>query len=218
MRNGDGGTVSTYGGTAIDARRAIPSPASDLSTLVKEAADGNNEAWVALVDRFSGLVWSVARSYRLRQDDAAEVVQTTWLRLVEHLGDIREPERVGAWLATTARRLSLATIRHSDRDVPTDFLDSQLVSPDQIGELDAALDARHVRTALQRAVEELPEPGRALLRVLSADPAPSYAEVAAALDMPIGSIGPTRARSLERLRRSPHLAHRRSTADTLVAC
>lgn len=210
--------MSTYGGTTVDARRELPSVESDLATLVREAAEGNDQAWVALVDRFSGLVWSVARSFRLRQDDAAEVVQTTWLRLVEHLGDIREPERVGAWLATTARRLSLATIRHSGRDVPTEFVDSQLVSPDQIGELDAALDARQAQAALQRAVEELPEPGRALLRVLSADPAPSYAEVAAALDMPIGSIGPTRARSLERLRRSPYLVNRSSSAGTPVAC
>lgn len=210
--------MSTYGGTAIDVRREMPSHESDLATLVKEAADGDDRAWAALVDRFSGLVWSVARSFRLRPDDAAEVVQTTWLRLVEHLGDIRDPERVGAWLATTARRLSLATIRHSGRDVPTEFLDNQLVSPDQIGELDAALDARHTQAALKRAVEELPEPGRALLRVLSADPAPTYAEVAAALDMPIGSIGPTRARSLERLRRSPYLVNRRPTAGTPVAC
>lgn len=210
--------MSTYGGTAIDARREIAPHESELATLVKEAAEGDDRAWVALVDRFSGLVWSVARSFRLRPDDAAEVVQTTWLRLVEHLGDIREPERVGAWLATTARRLSLATIRHSGRDIPTDFIDNQLVSPDQISELDAALDARQAQAALKRAVEELPEPGRALLRVLSADPAPTYAEVAAALDMPIGSIGPTRARSLERLRRSPYLVNRSSTAGTPVAC
>lgn len=209
--------MSTYG-TTIGPRRGRISPESDLSMLVSAAAEGDNEAWIALVDRFSGLVWSVTRAFRLRQDDAAEVVQTTWLRLVEHLGDIREPERVGAWLATTARRLCLANIRNSGRDVPTEFMDNQLVSPDQIGELDAALDADHVRTALERAVEELPELGRALLRVLSADPAPSYAEVAAALDMPIGSIGPTRARSLERLRRSPHLAQRRSVVDTAVAC
>ncbi len=197
--------MGTYGGTAGEARRDRSS-GPGLRALVEEAAGRDEEAWAALVDRFSGLVWSVTRSFRLQQDDAAEVYQMTWLRLVEHLGDIQDPERIGAWLATTARRLCLTTIRHTGRHVATAFDENRLVAPDQSGDLDAALDAGRARTALWRAFEELPEPGRALLRVLSADPAPTYAEVASALDMPIGSIGPTRARSLERLRRSPHLA------------
>lgn len=191
---------------------------ASLSVLVKEAADGDEQAWVVLVDRFSGLVWSVTRSYRLSRDDAAEVFQMTWLRLVEHLGDIREPDRVGGWLSTTARRLCLVAIRKAGRDVPMEFEDYQVVSADQTVELDAALDAHHDRTALGRAFDDLPEPWRALLRVLAADPAPTYAEVAATLDMPIGSIGPTRARCIERLRRSPHLVGRMPDLGAAVAC
>jgi RNA polymerase sigma factor (sigma-70 family) len=173
--------------------------------LVRAAAEGDEQAGTALVERFSGLVWSVTRGFRLSHHDAAEVSQTTWLQLVEHLGDIREPERLGAWLATTTRRLCLTTLRKAGRAVPVDLDDGYLVSPDTTVELDWALDAGQRRAALSRALDDLPEPGKALLRLLSSDPAPSYAEAAAVLDMPIGSIGPTRARCLERLRRSPEL-------------
>lgn len=182
-----------------------------LAELVGEAATGDEQAWSALVDRFSGLVWSVTRAFRLSRDDAADVYQTTWLRFVEHLGHIREPERVGSWLATTTRRQCIVTLEKAGRAVPTEFEDSQLLAPDRTSELDAVLDAGQDRAALREAFDDLPERGRALLRVLSADPAPSYAEAAAVLDMPIGSIGPTRARCLERLRRSPQLV--RLTAD-----
>ena len=174
-----------------------------MATLVRSAAEGDQEAWAALVERFSGLVWSVTRGFRLSHHDAAEVAQATWLQLVEHLGDIREPERVGAWLATTTRRLCLTTLRRSGRALPMDLGDGWLVSPDSTAELDTALDAGQRSAALSRALDDLPEPGKALLRLLASDPAPTYAEAAAALDMPIGSIGPTRARCLERLRRSP---------------
>ncbi len=177
-----------------------------MSLLLDRAAEGDADAWTAIVERYSGLVWSVTRSFRLSRDDAAEVSQTTWLRLVEHLGTIREPERLGAWLATTTRRLCLMTLRRSYRTVPSDLDDTHLISFDGTDDLDAALDGDKCRAALHRAFEDLPEPGRTLLRTLAADPAPTYAEVAVALDIPIGSIGPTRARSIERLRKSPHLA------------
>lgn len=177
-----------------------------MSALLEKAAAGDERAWMALVDRYSGLVWSVTRSFRLSREDAAEVCQTTWLRLVEHLGTIREPERLGAWLATTTRRLCLTTVRRSYRTVPSDLENMRLVSPDATDELDATLDGEQRRVALRRAFAELPEPGRTLLRTLAADPAPSYAEVALTLGLPIGSIGPTRARCIERLRRSAHLA------------
>ena len=197
--------MSTCSATQVEKERAGLTQAPDVSALVRGAAEGDEDAWAALVERFSGLVWSVTRGFRLSHHDAAEVSQTAWLQLVEHLGDIREPERVGAWLATTTRRLCLTTLRKAGRAVPVELDDGCLVSPDRTAELDTALDASQRRAALSRALEDLPEPGQALLRLLSSDPAPSYAEAAAALDMPIGSIGPTRARCLERLRRSPQL-------------
>jgi RNA polymerase sigma factor (sigma-70 family) len=171
----------------------------DLGHLVRAAADGDREAWNGLVERFSGLVWGVARAHRLGDADAADVVQTTWLRLVEHLDTIRNPQGVGAWLATTARHECLRVLRVGQRHVLTDGFDLMEASTDT--SLDARLLASERDAALWRAFTELAERCRRLLRILGADPTPSYEEVGAAMDMPIGSIGPTRARCLEQLRR-----------------
>src|SRR3954469_8464622 len=169
---------------------------SDVAELVRAAAEGDQDAWNGLVDRFNGLVWSVARSHRLPAADAADVVQTTWLRLVEHLDRLQDPERVGAWLATTARRESLRALRHSARQMPTEEL-PETPTDAQVGS--AVLEAERDQ-ALWKAFGGLSERCQSLLRILVADPPPSYEEIASALDMPIGSIGPTRARCLERLR------------------
>ena len=197
--------MGTHSTSQVEPRESRSSLEPDVADLVRRAAEGDQQAWATLVERFSGLVWSVTRSFRLSHHVAAEVSQTAWLQLVEHLDDIREPERVGAWLATTTRRLCLTTLRKTGRAVPVDLDDSDLVSPDTTAELHAALESGQRRAALARALDDLPQPGQALLRLLSSDPTPSYADAAAALDMPIGSIGPTRARCLERLRRSPQL-------------
>jgi RNA polymerase sigma factor (sigma-70 family) len=169
---------------------------AEVEDLVRAAAEGDRDAWDALVDRFNGLVWSVARSHRLSTVDASDVVQTTWLRLVENLGRLQDPERVGAWLATTARRECLRTLRHSARLVPTEEL------PEAAGDaqLGAALLTQERDRALWQAFGGLSERCQTLLRILVAEPPPSYEDISAALDMPIGSIGPTRQRCLERLR------------------
>ena len=169
---------------------------SEVAELVAAAAEGDQVAWDELVDRFNGLVWSVARAHRLSPIDAADVVQTTWLRLVENLGRLQDPERVGAWLATTARRECLRILRFSGRQVPTEELPETPVN----AALDAALLVEERDRALWVAFGGLSERCQSLLRLLVADPPPSYDEVSAALDMPIGSIGPTRQRCLERLR------------------
>ncbi len=171
------------------------------------AAAGDAAAWTALVEGFSGLVWSVARGYRLSHADASDVFQTTWLRLAENLGRIQNPERVGAWLATTARHESLRVARGAARLVLTDDLDALDArhadedSPEQavLAAEQTALDNDRAQR-LWRAFGTLPARCQKLLRVLIATPPPSYAEVAAALDMPVGSIGPTRARCLKQLR------------------
>src|SRR3954447_6214938 len=169
---------------------------AEVAELLQAAAGGDRAAWNALVDRFNGLVWSVARSHRLSTVDASDVVQTTWLRLVEHLGRLQDPERVGAWLATTARRECLRTVRHSARQVPTEEV------PEAVADtrVDSALLIEERDRALWQAFGGLSERCQTLLRILVADPPPSYEEIGAARDMPIGSIGPTRARCLERLR------------------
>jgi len=170
----------------------------DVSALAQAAADGDASAWDQLVERYSGLVWSVVRAHRLTGADAADAAQTTWLRLVEHLGDIRAPEALGAWLATTARRESLRLLRVGSRQVPTEDID--LPDDGEPAALDARLLAEERDAALWSAFATLDERCQTLLRILVADPMPSYEEVGAALGLPIGSIGPTRGRCLERLR------------------
>jgi RNA polymerase sigma factor (sigma-70 family) len=171
---------------------------SDLGELVDAALDGDEAAWGAVVDRFSGLVWSTARSYRLSNADAADVVQLTWLRLVEHLDRINDPERLGAWLATTARRESIRVLRLAGRQQLTDEID-QFEEPAADG-IDLRLLTTERDSALWRAFSTLSERCQALLRMLVAATEPSYEEVSAALGMPIGAIGPTRMRCLTRLR------------------
>jgi RNA polymerase sigma factor (sigma-70 family) len=175
--------------------------AERVSALVAAAAEGDEGAWSGLVDHFAGLVWSVIRGYRMSAADAADVSQTTWLRLAEHIHKVREPERIGAWLATTAGRECLRLIRHNQRAVPSD--DVFLV---EIPDADPAVAPETRLLNLERdgelweAFSDLPEKAQVLLRLLFADPPPSYEEISAATGMPIGSIGPTRGRYLAQLK------------------
>jgi RNA polymerase sigma factor (sigma-70 family) len=171
-----------------------------LGQLLRAAADGDSVAWDSLVDRFSGLLWATARAHRLSSTDAADVVQTTWLRLLENLGRIQEPDRLGGWLAVVARRECLLVLKRSNREppVPADEVLDRV--PDQRAPVESAMLVAERDAALWQVFDELPDPCRRLLRVLVADPPPAYAEVADALGMPIGSIGPTRARCLAKLR------------------
>lgn len=177
-----------------------PHAPSETARLIHAAAQGDQSAWDRLVDRYSGLLWAVARAHRLSAADAADVVQTTWLRLFEHLPEIRNPDGLGAWLATTARRECLRTLRRSARCEPSEEIDT-LAGHDP-EELDTSLLQAERAAGLWAAFEQLSASDQALLRMLAADPAPSYQEISAALEMPIGSIGPTRGRALERLRRA----------------
>ena len=167
---------------------------ADTAEMVCAAALGESAAWDALVDRYARLVWSVARAFGLSDADAADVSQTTWLRLAEHLPRLREPERVGAWLSTTARREAMRARARTRRDLPLDDVDVAQRGSDVDQQL---LDGERA-AALWKAFASIPPPCQALLRLLLAEY--SYAEISEALDMPIGSIGPTRGRCLERLR------------------
>ncbi|MEV6828304.1 sigma-70 family RNA polymerase sigma factor [Amycolatopsis sp. NPDC051102] len=171
----------------------------DTTTLLEAAARGDQAAWDALVDRYASLLWSIARAHRLSDADAADAVQTTWLKLVENLGRIKDPERLPGWLATTARHECLRQIRRACRERPTDDEVWQS-EPAPGAAVDAALLLDERDATLWQALEKLSDQCRQLLRVLMATPPPSYAEVSAALDIPVGSIGPTRQRCLGRLR------------------
>lgn len=163
----------------------------------------DDAAWDRLVTRYRGLVWSVARAHRLSDADAADACQATWLRLVEHLDRVRDSGALGGWLATTARRECLRVLRSAGRALP-------VPDPPDAVDHDAAVDAGLLASErdaqLWRAFDRLGGRDRALLRMLAAEPRPSYEEIGGALGMPIGSIGPTRARALERLRRAYLLA------------
>jgi RNA polymerase sigma factor (sigma-70 family) len=170
--------------------------------LLRRVRDGDEKAWVALTDRFTRLLWAVARGLHLDQADAEDAIQTTWLRLVENLDALREPEHVGAWLVTTARRECLATLRRRDR-VRSGLDDERLEAEPDLGTPgpeDAMLRTER-DAALWRAFCCLAPRCQRLLRILLADPPPTYAEVAAALDIPVGGIGPTRQRCLAHIRR-----------------
>jgi RNA polymerase sigma factor (sigma-70 family) len=179
---------------------------TDVGALVRSAVDGDAAAWKALVEGLSPLVWSVVRSHRLSDADAHEVYQTVWFRFAQHLGRIREPDKAGSWLASTARNESLKVLRSLRRTVPTD--DPQLLdrvseerTPEQsvLDDEEAAAESERIRWLWQE-FEELGERCRQLLRVLMASPPPSYQEVSAALGIAVGSIGPLRQRCLRRLK------------------
>ena len=168
--------------------------------LVARARAGDQSAWDAIVLRYQGLIWATVRGFRLDDQEAADVVQTTWLRLVENLASLREPDRLGAWLAPTARRECLRLLRMSGRSIPVGG-EQDLPEHGDGPEIDERLLRDERESALARAFARISERCQRLLRVLVSDPAPSYEEVGAALDMPVGSIGPTRQRCLDRLRK-----------------
>jgi RNA polymerase sigma factor (sigma-70 family) len=172
----------------------------DVAVLVEAAASGDQQAWNALVERFSGLVWHVARAHRLGTADAADVAQTVWLRLVESLPRLRDPAAVGGWLATTTRYECLRVLRLAGREVAEDSV--ELDRPSDNGQSPEAIVERGERRALvSQALDRLSLRCRTLLLALAYAPDRSYAEISSALGMPVGSIGPTRGRCLEHLRR-----------------
>lgn len=168
-----------------------------VARLTRRAADGDQAAWGELIDRFSKLLWAIAGQHRLSGADAADVFQTTWLRLVEHIGGLSDPTRVGAWLATTARRECLRVLRCAGRQIPAgDDLPELATTVD----IDEELVRADRDATLWQAFSRLRPRDQELLLMLVADSEPSYDDIAAALDIPIGSIGPTRGRSLRQLR------------------
>ncbi|MFN8078589.1 MAG: sigma-70 family RNA polymerase sigma factor [Kineosporiaceae bacterium] len=176
----------------------------DAASLVSRAGQGDQAAWDGLVDRYSGLLWSIARSYRLRDADASDVLQTAWMRLLEHLDRIEDPERVGAWLATVVRHEIHRLYRRSRRTVSTDddaVLDAA-VGPSSGP--DAAVVRGERDRLLWEAFAELTDRCQRLLRMLitgfGATEALSYKDAAVALGIPMGSLGPTRMRCLSDLR------------------
>ncbi len=185
-----------------DGRRGGQADTGDLERMLQAAAGGDGAAWAAIVERFSSLVRSVGRRHRLPTQDVDDIAQTTWLRLFEHVERVREPNALGGWLVTTARHESLRVLARSSRDVPCEL---ELPDTDCAEDSDPEPRDAEWRSLIAEAIARLPERHRALMAMLLDEPAPSYAHISATLGMPIGSIGPTRARCMERLSRDPAL-------------
>jgi RNA polymerase sigma factor (sigma-70 family) len=174
-------------------------------SLVLAARDGSRPAWEELVDRFTPLLWVVARGHRLSADDAADAVQMTWLRCVERLDQVRNPDSVAAWLMAICRRESLTLLRRRARAQPDPF--AEIADPVGGEVADAVID-REERGILREVILGLPErQRRVLLALLEAydGAGGGYREIAELLGLPVGSIGPTRQRALQRLRTDPRL-------------
>jgi RNA polymerase sigma factor (sigma-70 family) len=172
--------------------------------LVTRAANGDQDAWNEIIERYAPLVWSICARYLLKNQDIEDVGQTVWLLLVEQLGKLREPAALPGWLATTTQRECLRALTAARRTADAGTLDDALTV------VDAAVIEQEILTAernaaLRTALGELPLRCRQLLAMLISDPPSSYTEISATLGIPIGSIGPQRARCLERLRRSSTL-------------
>jgi RNA polymerase sigma factor (sigma-70 family) len=179
---------------------------AEVTVLVHRAAEGDPAAWNAIVDEYAGLLWSVVRGFRLNEAQAADAVQTTWLRLVEHVADLREPAHLPGWLKTTAQRVCLHVIRQSSREQLVDGDDDRGWGSDDRYD-DAELDGpevtalrREQQVLVRRALADLPDRHRELMELLIASPPVSYREISVRLGIPVGSIGPTRARILTHLR------------------
>jgi len=177
-----------------------------VADLVEGARNHEQQAWDALIERYAPLVWSICRRNRLDQAEASDISQDVWLRLVEQLDRIRDPAALPGWLATTTQRECYRFVRAARRAHAVERVVSAEEIPDQTVIVEQELLADELHAALHEAFSELPPSHQQLLALLIHDPPLSYAEISARLGIPVGTIGPTRRRCLEKLRRCPALA------------
>ena len=172
---------------------------TDIADLLLRAGAADPKAWVEILRRYSTVVWATVRSFRLQDADTLDAVQTTWLRLAENAHRIRHPQRLGAWLATTARRECLRILRHiTSISHFSQTLQDSATDP-STGPEHIAIETDTTRW-LWEHVDELPPRRRALLRALFTDNPQPYTEIASITGTTPGGIGPTRRRALQQLR------------------
>jgi RNA polymerase sigma factor (sigma-70 family) len=178
-----------------------------ITGLVIRARTGDKQAWDALVERYAPLIWSICHRYRLTDADAADVSQDVWLRLVDHLGSLRDPAALPGWLAITTRHECGRLARAARGRLAAECaLDTQILPDEQAATADQELLGAERHAALREALGDLPADCQRLIALLIADPPLPYAEISARLSIPVGSIGPTRRRCLDKLRRHPAIA------------
>jgi RNA polymerase sigma factor (sigma-70 family) len=180
---------------------------SVVAGLVACAKGGDQQAWDALVERYAPLIWSICRRYRLGRADADDVSQSVWMCLVDQLDKIRDPAALPGRLATTTRRECWRVVGAArGPNAAVCALDAEIIPDGQAEAVEQELLAAERRAALREAFTHLPLEGQQLIAMLVADPPVPYAEISARLGIPIGSIGPTRSRCLDRMRRYPAIA------------
>jgi RNA polymerase sigma factor (sigma-70 family) len=179
-----------------------------VTWLVDAATHGDERAWHEIVDRYTPLLASVIRRFRLTTPESQDVAQTVWLRLVEHLGSLREPRALPMWIITTGRRECLRCVSDQRRVVPLDPQDpSWLATPADEAGPEAGLVRAERHEALLAGLAELPARQRELLLLLMADPPLSYEAISQRTGIAPGGIGPTRSRALARLRQTVAVTH-----------
>jgi RNA polymerase sigma factor (sigma-70 family) len=172
--------------------------------LVTRATEGEQSAWDEIIERFAPLVWSICRRFRLSEADAHDVAQNVWLRLVEYLPGLREAAALPGWLATTTRRECLRVQRTSwQHERQLSQPEMELPADEESTQVDRWLIAAERDSALREAFAQLGQRCRQLLTLLMRDPPAPYSQISADLRIPVGSIGPSRARCLDQLRHSP---------------
>lgn len=172
---------------------------SELDRLLRQALAGDADAWTGLIDRLKGFVYSIPRRYGLGAEDADDVFMVCFEALYRNLDRIESGNVLPRWLATTAARESLRIKRAKDRTT-TDLPLDEIVAQEEIGAEEEAVradDAFRVRAAAARMSLRC----RGLLEALYADDEVSYGEISKRLEMPVGAIGPTRGRCLDKLRK-----------------
>ncbi len=185
-----------------------------VTWLVDAANRGDERAWHEIVDRYTPLLTSVIRRFRLTTAEAQDVAQTVWLRLVEHLGSLREPRALPTWIITTGRRECLRCVSDKRRVVPLDPQDpSWLATPDDEADPGARLVRAERHEALLAGLAELPARQRELLLLLMTDPPLSYEVISQRTGIAQGGIGPSRGRALARLRQTAAVTHYLSGGD-----
>jgi RNA polymerase sigma factor (sigma-70 family) len=177
-----------------------------VADLVTRARTGDGQAWDALVERYSPLIWSICRRHRLGRADAEDVGQSVWMQLVNHLDAVRDPAALPGWLATTTRRECGRVLRVARGPQAAVQVDADLLADERTRTAEQEVLAAERHVALREAFAHLSPSCQQLIGMLIEDSPVPYAEISARLDMPVSSIGPTRCRCLDKLRRYPAVA------------
>ena len=186
---------------------ALPSSPQVVTDLVIRARNGDKLAWDAFVERYAPLIWSICRRYRVGGADADNVGQSVWVHLVDQLDELRDPAALPGWLATTSRRECVRVLRAArGPDTAGQVPHAENIPEEQVVTAEQELLVAEHHAALREAFMELPQCCQRLMVLLTEDPPVPPTEISARLGIAVGSIGPSRVRCLDKLRRHPAIA------------